>query len=323
MIADGRREFFDLGFTAADVVTHFAGLPVAALGHRNDLPNGSQVLPRATNRLHGVRHRRDGAVSFLQPAPGSFRGLVSSAAVLWEIVLFVPFKKERFEGGAERALVAFHGQHVVAAAVDDFLGDFFLASHGVDRDDGSAQFQHFQQLGNRRDFVRLGINRNLPQRQTLLSGPGANQMQRMLAMLRAARSSQGFSVDGHEPRPPLVVAMVCERSNPIQESELELVRLNERQNAADGVVRRRPVFQADELSEPGCFLTGEVHDLRGSVATRDGRGDAKKQDINQLVSFGSIDARIVDRGKRLRESTDSHSKTSVKKGHSVHGIFRC
>ena len=79
--------------TAADVVTHFAGLFVIVLGDRNYLPNRFQIFPLTTKRLHGVWHWCYCVVPFFQPAPGSFRRFVSSAAEL-SATAFCTFSRE-------------------------------------------------------------------------------------------------------------------------------------------------------------------------------------------------------------------------------------
>ena len=73
-------------------------------------------------------------------------------------------------------------------------------------------------------------------------------------------------------------------------------------------MRRSSVFQADKLAEPGGFLTGEVNDLGWSIATGDGRCDADEDDVNQLMSFGSLDPRIFYLRKEYGESTSSHGR---------------
>ena len=83
-------------------------------------------------------------------------------------------------------LIVLHRQHVIAAAVDDLLGDGFLATHRVNGHQGAMQVQQFQQLGNGGDFVGLAIHRQLAQEQVVLAGPGADDMQRPQSLVGAA-----------------------------------------------------------------------------------------------------------------------------------------
>jgi hypothetical protein len=78
-------------------------------------------------------------------------------------------------------------------------------------------------------------------------------------------------------------------------------------------MRRDSVFQTDEPPEPRELLSGEVNDLRGTIAPGNRSGNTNEQDVDEFVSLGTIDARIIDCGKRLRENTSWHAKTSVRK----------
>ena len=50
-------------------------------------------------------------------------------------------------------LIAFEGEHVMGALVDDAPGDLLLRSHRVDGDDRALEVEHIQEFGNRRDLV--------------------------------------------------------------------------------------------------------------------------------------------------------------------------
>ena len=79
----------------------------------------------------------------------------------------------------QAGLVALERQQVVAAAVEDGLGDLCLRAHGVDGDEGPGQRQAFEQQRNGGDLVGLGLTRCWPstrrwllaQADTMWSGP--------------------------------------------------------------------------------------------------------------------------------------------------------
>ena len=81
--------------------------------------------------------------------------------VLSEVFVFVQLQKKVVEVLSEFRMIVLHRQNEVPSALDDRRGDFFLAPHGVNADDGPFEFQHSQELGKCRDFVRLLIDRNL------------------------------------------------------------------------------------------------------------------------------------------------------------------
>lgn len=66
-------------------------------------------------------------------------------------------------------VVAFEGQHVVGIRLDDLLGDFGLASHGIGGDDATTQLQNPQQLRHGGNFVALVVDLGWPRTSPLLS----------------------------------------------------------------------------------------------------------------------------------------------------------
>ena len=52
-------------------------------------------------------------------------------------------------------LVVLNGQCIVAAAVDDLLGNGSLATHSINGHQGTLQVQHVEQSRNGSDFIRL------------------------------------------------------------------------------------------------------------------------------------------------------------------------
>ena len=58
----------------------------------------------------------------------------------------------------KRRMVVLEGQDIIGSLLRNGLGNLFLTAHGVDCDNGTLKLQHPQELGNRRDFVRLVIN---------------------------------------------------------------------------------------------------------------------------------------------------------------------
>ena len=95
----------------------------------------------------------------------------------------------------QRGLVAFQGQHVVAALVDDLFGDVPLATHRIGGDGASFEVEKPQKLGNRRDLVRLLVCGDLRQNQPLLARPRADHVQGRLFARRVKGAAQRLAVD--------------------------------------------------------------------------------------------------------------------------------
>ena len=79
---------------------------------------------------------------------------------------------EENTGVRSAGLVALERQQVVGPTVQDSLGDPGLRAHGVDGDKCSGQRQAFEQQGNGRDLVGLGLARLLDEHEALAAGPG-------------------------------------------------------------------------------------------------------------------------------------------------------
>jgi hypothetical protein len=52
-------------------------------------------------------------------------------------------------------LIVLHGQQVIGTLLQDLSGDLLLAPHGIDCHQTALQIEKLEQLGNRRDLVRL------------------------------------------------------------------------------------------------------------------------------------------------------------------------
>ena len=98
----------------------------------------------------------------------------------------------------QRSLVALQRQGIVAALIDDLLGDGALAIERVGGHDRPFQRQHLQQLRHRGDLVRFRIGGDLRQHQPLLAAPGADHVQRRLAAGLIEGAAQNLAIDRHD-----------------------------------------------------------------------------------------------------------------------------
>jgi hypothetical protein len=80
------------------------------------------------------------------------------------------------------AVIGLEPQQVIGAALQDLVGDRLLTAHGIHGHDAVFQVQRLEQHRDRGDLVRLAINHALAERQSLLTGPGTDQVQRSLCI---------------------------------------------------------------------------------------------------------------------------------------------
>jgi len=81
----------------------------------------------------------------------------------------------------KRTMIAFEGQHIMAAPVDDLPGGALLAADGVDRDGRIPELQHLQQRRDGGDLVGLVVDFQLAEHGVVLMDIGVNHVDRRLA----------------------------------------------------------------------------------------------------------------------------------------------
>ena len=131
-------ETLDARRQAADEVSHVGNFFAAGPDNRNHLSDRRQTRPRAGKGAHRLGQRRLIVVTFLLAAMTLLARPVTPALAFDEIVL-MQVVKVFLQGRAQLGLVILDRQHVVAAAVDDFLRDLFLTAHRIDRHNRPVQ----------------------------------------------------------------------------------------------------------------------------------------------------------------------------------------
>ncbi len=92
-------------------------------------------------------------------------------------------------------LVLFERQQIVSSLLDNCLGNLSLTAHGINRHQAALQIQQLQELGDRRDLVRLFIDFLLTQHQPVGRGPGTHHVDRPLPQALVKRTPQGLPVN--------------------------------------------------------------------------------------------------------------------------------
>lgn len=106
--------------------------------------------------------------------------------------------EEVFDLLVERAPVAFEAKDLVAALVDDLLGNVGLAAHGIDGHNAALELKQSQQLGNRGDLVGFLLARLLAQHQAVAVAPGAEHVQGLEPAATIPGSPRSLAIERHE-----------------------------------------------------------------------------------------------------------------------------
>ena len=141
---------------------------------------------------------------------------------------------ERLDVVVQRALVAFQRQHVVGSLPHDLRGDHPLATHRVDGDDRTLHVDHVQQRRNGDDLIRLLVDLDLAQHQTLARRERRDDVRGLAALLPCAARRLAVEADRLDRR-------ADQRRGEGGEATLERLRIDRGQDVAEGVVRRRSV----------------------------------------------------------------------------------
>ena len=197
MFADCFAEAFAAHETTGNIITNLHGHPsvvMTGLSQRiTERPNGRPLFSQGEigRCLHQII-RTD--IRPAVPAISDFGVMIINLLQVGLNRLAKDFRDFR----REFRLVVLDRDYVVSASLDNLFDDRFLTAHRVDRDDGIAQVDLLQQLGNRRDFIGFFLRRDLAQRVPLLACPGADNVHCPEAFGRVVRTPASLSVDGNQ-----------------------------------------------------------------------------------------------------------------------------
>src|SRR3954470_23880502 len=239
VIAAAGQEIADLRFDLAGAVDTAAGF------HRQ---HGAPPGPSA-QRFQTGSLRADENTPADQPAMAVVEGIEDRPArgAAGEAVLLTT----RLCRQKRLALIGLEDQQIIRVPVQDPASDRLLAAHGIQSDDAVLQGERLEQRWDRGDLVRLAIDLTLAEHQALLAGPGADQVQRPLRPAAVKGAAQGLAVNGHD----LPVEDLGKGLSPGAEAGLEGVRVDQHEDAPEGVVRGNAVSQAQERPQPAQLVT--------------------------------------------------------------------
>src|SRR3954452_40762 len=165
------------------------------------------------------------------------------------------------------AVIGLQRQEIVGALGPDPRGNVLLASHRVERHDGALEMQGVEQLRDGGDLVRLAVDLALAEHQSLITGPGADQMQRTVIVTAAAGAPDGLAVDRHH----LALDLACQRLCPSHEAALERVRIDQHEDPPERIVRGDTVRQVQKGLQPGLLAAPVKLDVLPAFRASDDR----------------------------------------------------
>src|SRR6266508_4244065 len=189
--------------------------------------------------------------------------------------------KDAFHFGAQSRMIIFERQHVIGALFANLFGNILLRAHRVNRHYATLDMEQAQQFGDSRDLIRLPIDFDLSESQTIEPGPGADQMDRALSRTPVMRAAQRLAINCNY----LSISQSSDSADPRDEALLEFGGVQLGKNIAKGIVRWNSVRQLQKSAQPvyigftTLFHFGEV--LGSADRRQDGDGD----DVDQLVAL--------------------------------------
>src|SRR3954453_10725190 len=144
------------------------------------------------------------------------------------------------------AVVDLQPQEIVGTLRPDPRGDVLLTAHGIERHDGAVEMQGVEQLGDGGDLVRLAVDLALTEHQSLITGPGADQMQWAVIVAAAAGAPNGLAVDRHYLAFDLTRQGLC----PARKATLKRVRIDQHEDPPERIMRGDTIRQGQEGLQP-------------------------------------------------------------------------
>ena len=198
--------------------------------------------------------------------------------------------KEQGDIIMEPFLIVFDLDDIIGLCMDNRLSDFFLAPHGVKRDNSTPQIQDFYQFRDGGDFVGLVIGLELAQHQADIRSPGADQVYGGFAVGLIAGAAQGLAIDGDG----FALKGCGKLPGPAGEEIMEPLGIKLGKETAEGVVGRDAVWQFQEFLKPVELGAAVFSHLGPGVGTADEGAKSKQEDIVEqvpgIVTSGVLEA---------------------------------
>ena len=188
----------------------------------------------------------------------------------------------------KRSLISLQGEGIVAALIDDLLGDGALAIERVGSHDRSFQPQHLQQFRHGGNFVRLRVGGDLRQHKALLAAPGGDHVQRRLATGAVERAAQNLAVDRHNP-----FALLGETSHEPLKRRPELLRIEHAEKPAERVMAGNAILKPEKPAQERLLRLREKAHVDRALPAAQNRAHGYRQNLMKVMQRRIASARVV------------------------------
>ena len=148
--------------------------------------------------------------------------------------------------------------------------------------------QHLQQFRDGDDLIGLFRHLDLAEHQALARREGGDHVDRRLAVLLLAGPPNRLAVDGDHP-----LGSSGQRRDPGNKAALELLGIQDGENVAEMIVRRRAFVERTEAAQQAKLLAAEQGDIGDRLGAGQHGEQAKKQDLLQRIVHLPLLARIL------------------------------
>src|SRR4051794_27097921 len=198
------------------------------------------------------------------------------------------------------AVIGLQRQEIVGALRPDPRGNVLLASHRIERHDSAVEMQGIEQLGDSGDLVRLAVDLALAEHQSLITGPGTDQMQRSVIVAAAAGAPDGLAVDRHY----LALDLARQRLCPTCEAALERVRIDQHEDSPERIVRGDTVRQVQKSLQPSLLAAPVKLDVLPAFRASDDRTHRDHENVDQPMIALACYPRISEPVETRRQTFD-------------------
>src|SRR4051795_7321186 len=151
------------------------------------------------------------------------------------------------------------------------------------------------------DLVRLAVDLALTEHQSLITGPGTDQMQRAVIVAAAAGAPNGLAINRHH----LALNLASQGLCPSHEAALERVRIDQHEAPPKRVVRRDAVRQSQEGLQPSLLAAPVKFDVLPTFRAGNHRDRGDHENVGQLM-IASACRPWVDKPVKARRQIFNH-----------------
>jgi hypothetical protein len=169
----------------------------------------------------------------------------------------------------------------VGALVPDLRRDLGLCAHRVKGDDAARHVEHVQERRDRGDLVRCGADGLPGEHEVLPRRPCRDHVEHGLGVVLVVAAAQRFAVDGDD----FPGGLGGDALDPAGETTLEGVRLDGRDDAADGVGRGDALLKSEALVEPGLPGFSEDGDVVPAVGATHDSAEGDGEDVVEAMAL--------------------------------------